>query len=318
MCKRLFVLLALAISLFGTQCWAQCDGPCPSPSITNTFSPGPGNNERAYDFSSTGDGKLLVHFVKVLTTFTLTVTVDHTIDGLAEGAFPAGTACVPYSTNHGLCVEYDFTGNVFSHPPHFVPVQGTDYRGLITLTLSYLTSQLINTPAFLHAPGASTVFTEDILTSYFEPAVVPDPTMGGKTPGLSSVAVFNEPGANDSFCFVSPKPFQTFTVGHAIEVAFRLTAPSTDCLTAAPMRDKDAHVSLAMTDSGGNFISFPTLRNKEGNNFRFDHEDGVNERDLSTKGLAPGSYTITVFSDEFSPQSVNITLVAGTDDDDPD
>jgi hypothetical protein len=142
--------------------------------------------------------------------------------------------------------------------------------------------------------------------------------MGGKTPGLSTVAVFNEPGANDSFCLVSPKPFQTFTVGHAIEVAFRLTAPGTDCLTAAPIRDKDARVSLAMTDSGGNFVSFPTLRDKEGNKFHFDHEDGVNERDLSTKGLAPGSYTITVFSDEFSPQSVNITLVAGTDDDDPD
>jgi len=317
--KWIFALFALAISLFGTQCWAQSsctevEGP---PCIQNTFSPGPGNNERTYDFSGTGNGKLVVHFVKVLTTFTLKVTVDHSIDGLAEGAFPAGTACVPYSTNANQCVEYDFTGNV-GHAPHFVPVQGTDYRGLITLTLTYLTSSTVNSPAFLHAPGASTVFTEDILTSYFEPAFS-DPTMGGKTPGLSTVAAFNEPGENDSFCFVSPTPFQTFTVGHAIEVAFRLTAPSTDCLTAPPIRDKDARVSLAMTDSSGNFVSFPSLRNKEGGNkFHFDHEDGTNERDLSTKGLAPGSYTITVFSDEFSPQSVRITLVAGTDDDDPD
>jgi len=247
------------------------------------------------------------------------VTVDHTIDGLAEGVFPAGTACVPYSTNTGQCVEYDFTGDgSVGHAPHFVPVQGTDYRGLITLTLSYLTSSSVNSPAFLHAPGASTVYTEDILTSYFEP-VVSDPTMGGKTPGLSAVGAFNEPGVNDSFCLVSPTPFQTFTIGHAIEVAFRLTAPGTDCLTADPIRDKDARVSLAMTDSNGNFISFPSLRNKEeGNKFHFDDEDGVNERDLSTKGLEPGSYTITVYSDEFSPQNVNITLVAGTDDDDPD
>jgi hypothetical protein len=327
MCKRMFALLALAISLFGTQCWAQtsCNEVEGPPCIQNTFSPGLGNNERVYDFTGTGDGLLVVHFVKVLTTFNLIVTVDHTIDGLAEGVFnPATTMCVTYSTNGSQCDEYDFKGDgSVGHAPHFVPVQGTDYRGLITLTLSYATNQTVHSPAFLHAPGASPVYTEDILTSYSTAtscAVVScDPTMGGKTPGLSAVAAFDEAGENDSFCLVSPKPPLTFTVGHAIEVAFRLTAPSTDCLTAAPIRDKDARVSLAMTDSSGHFISFPPLRNKEdGNKFHFDHEDGVNELDLSTKGLATGSYIITVFSDEFSPQSVNITLVAGTDDDDPD
>ena len=324
--KVLFALFALAISLFGTQCWATtCGGgeqpPCPS--ITKTFMPGPGNNEQTYDFTNTGNGILVVHFVKVKTMFTLTVTVDQSIDGVAEGAFP-GAVCVPYSTNSGNCVEYDFTGNVLNHPPHFVPLQGQDYTGLITLTLSYLTSGsfTVHSPAFLHAPGASTTYTEDILTSYSSATacaiVCNDPTMGGKTPGLSAVAAFDEPGENDSFCLVSPKSPLIFTVGHAIEIAFRLTAPGTDCLVAPPIRDRDARVSLALTDSSGNFISFPTLRNKEGNKFHFDNEDGTNERDLSTKGLAPGPYTITLYSDEFPPQDVNITLVAGTDDDDPD
>jgi hypothetical protein len=62
---RIFGLLALAISLFGTQCWAvptSCtvEGP---PCIRNTFSPG--NTTGVYDFA--GDGKLVVQFVTVLT-----------------------------------------------------------------------------------------------------------------------------------------------------------------------------------------------------------------------------------------------------------
>src|ERR1700730_582777 len=263
--KSIFALFGLAISLFGTHFWAAAKIPVSpgappepvpdtctecAPTITNTFSPGPGNNERTYDFTSTGDGILVVHFVKVLTTFNLTVTVSHAIDGLAEGAFPAGTVCVAYSTHiSSKCDEYDFTGNV-GHAPHFVPVQGTDYRGLITLTLSYATNQTVHSPAFLHAPGESTQYTEDILTSYSSAtacAIVCDPTMGGKTPGLSAVAAFDEPGENDSFCLVSPKSPLIFTVGHAIEIAFRLTAPGTDCLVAPPIRDRDARVSLALT-----------------------------------------------------------------------
>jgi len=34
----------------------------------------------------------------------------------------------------------------------------------------------------------------------------------------------------------------------------------------------------------------------------------LNEFDLSTEGLAPGRYTITVFGSKFSPHSVDVTL----------
>src|SRR5229473_3058420 len=160
--KPIFALVALAISLFGTQCWAATCTPSGEGglSCTNTFSPTVTTN--TYDFSATGDGKLVVSFVTVLTTFTLTATVNHTIDPFDPNEFPVGTVCVTYST--GQCDQYDFTGNAGG--PNGVPVKGTDYKGLINLTLSYLTFQDILDPAFGHAPSDSTTITEDILTGY--------------------------------------------------------------------------------------------------------------------------------------------------------
>jgi hypothetical protein len=144
--------------------------------------------------------------------------------------------------------------------------------------------------------------------------------MGGKTPGLSSVVALDEPlSETDAFCFVSPHEGDTFTVGQKIEVEFRLTNGA-DCNSGTPIRDRTARFSLSTTDASGNVV-FPRLRNKEeGNKFHFDHKDGVNEFDLSTKGLAPGPYTITVYGSKFSPQSVNINIVpcTGVCDDDED
>ncbi len=316
---RIFGLFVLAISLFGTQCWAVPCGvegapPCP-PSFSNLFSPG--NTHGVYDFTSTGDGKLVVDFVTVLAPFTLTVTVDHTIDGLAEGVFPPTTVCVTYAINGGQCDEYDFSGDAGG--PNGVPIKNFNYKGLITLTLSYFTAQTAQTPAFLHAPGdnSTAVYSEDILTSYssFPPCPVEfcDPTMKGKLPGLSTVAAFDEHLPSDAFCLVSPQPPATFEVGQEIEVAFRLTPPSTSCTTNTgnSIRDKDAQLSVV--DSQGNF---QTIRNhEEGNKFHFDKDDGVNERDLNTEGLLPGTYTVTLFSDEFSPHSFTITLTPCTHED---
>jgi len=315
MFKRIFGFLALAFALFGTESWA-CDGPCPpAPSITSTFSPTVKTN--TYDFSLTGDGKLIVQFDTVLTTFTLTVTVNHTIDPLDPNEFPTspppGTVCVQYEFNGSQCDEYDFSGNpAVTTGPNGVPVKNKDYKGLITLTLSYFTSQTINTPAFGHAPGdnATAVYSEDILTGYsnFPPS---DPTMGGTLPGLSSVAAFDEPlSETDRYCWVSPSmEGQTFTVGQDIEVSFQLF-PNGICLNnpGTPIRDKTASLSLSTTDTSGNVVFPPRLKKEEGNKFHWDNKNGVNEFDLSTEGLQPGTYTITVFSSKFSPQSRDITL----------
>ncbi len=312
MSKRTIILLALAISLFGTRCWAQtaCGGidqpPCPL-SITNTFSPGVTTN--TYDFSGTGDGRLTVTFVTVLTTFTLTATVNHTIDQFDPNEFPAGTVAVTYC--NGKQDQYDFTGNAGG--PNGVPVKGTDYQGLIDVLLSYFTCQVENyTPAFAHAPGDITTFTEDILAFYSSIPFRGDPTMDGTLPGLSSLAAAREPLIEtDTFCFVSPTDGQTFSAAQVkvIEVAFQLSAGGSCPITGQPIRDKTAHFSIAMTDSSGNFLSRPVLRDKEeGNKFHWDNKNGLNEFDLSTVGLAPGNYTITLRSTKFSPQNVDIII----------
>jgi hypothetical protein len=299
--KPMFALLALAISLFGTQCWAQS---CGEESNCHTFSPT--STTFTYSF---GDGSsLIVQFVTVLTTFDLRVAVSHPTNPLPldPNEFPQGTVCVQYSSNAtNVCDQYDFTGNAGG--PHGVPVRNTDYKGLITLTLSYFTSQTVHNPAFGHAPGDITTFTEDILTSYSVLPAFSDPTMDGKTPGLSSVIALDEPFAEsgDSFCSLSLQS-APFHVGQEIEVDFRLTNGA-DCSTG--IRDKTARFSLSMTDQFGNFLSFPPLRDKEeGNKFHWDNKNKLNEFDLSTVGLAPGNYTITVFSSKISPQSVSFAL----------
>jgi hypothetical protein len=250
----------------------------------------------------------------VLTTFTLTVTIDHTIDQLSPNEFPLTTVCVTYALNGGLCDEYDFMGN--KGGPNGVPVKNIDYKRLITLTLRYQTFQTINNPAFGHAPGdnATAVYTENILTGYSTfPSPPTDPVMIGKLPGLSSVAALDEPlTENDSYCWVSPAvDGQTFTVGQEIEVSFRLF-PSGPCVanSGTPIRDKTASLSLSTVDPTTGNTVFPPLRNKEeGNKFHWDNKDGLNEFDLSTEGLGPGTYTITVFGSKFPPQSRDVTLL---------
>ncbi len=312
MFKRIFAFLVLTFALFGiqSQSWAAtCFSEGEVLSCMNTFSP----TETTGTYEFLGNGRLIVQFDTVLTTFTLTVTVNHTIDPLDPKEFPMGTVCVQYATNGGLCDQYDFTGSAGG--PNGVPVKNIDYKRLITLTLRYQTFQTINNPAFGHAPGdnATAVYSENILTGYSTFPPPPDPVMIGKLPGISSVAALDEPlTENDSYCWVSPAAEgQTFIVGQEIEVSFRLF-PSGPCVanSGTPIRDKTASLSLSTVDlTTGNTV-FPPLRNKEeGNKFHWDNKDGLNEFDLSTEGLAPGTYTITVFGSKFTPQSRHVTLL---------
>jgi hypothetical protein len=307
---RIFGLFALAVSLFGTQCWAQGSNTCVGGeglSCTNPFSPGV--TIGTYDFG--GDGQLTVEFDTVLTSFTLTVTVDHTIDPRDPSVFPAGTVCVVYQFNGNQCDEYDFVGN--KGGPNGVPVKNVDYKRMITLTLSYISSQPVHTPAFGHAPGdnSSAVYNEDILTAYSSFPTPGDPTMKGTVPGLSTVAAFDEPftETGDSFCTLSIQPTQP-VAGQEIEIQYRLTNNG-NCSATTGIRDKTARFSLAVTDpSSGNFISFPALQDmEEGNKFHWDYKSTTNEFDLSTAGLQPGHYTITVFSSKISPQEVSFNLL---------
>src|SRR5260370_17807473 len=105
MSRAMLALLTLAISLFGSRCRrANCSTSPPttttSPttavvSCTNQFSPAV--TSATYDFTSTGDGFLKLTFLgTVQTTFTITATVNHTIDPFDTSEFPPGTIPIPY------------------------------------------------------------------------------------------------------------------------------------------------------------------------------------------------------------------------------
>ncbi len=224
-----------------------------------------------------------------------------------------GTVCVKYSGNGGQCAQYDFTGS--SSGPNGVPVKNKDYKGLITLTLSYINSgsQTVRNPAFGHAPGdnATAVYSEDFLAVYSS-SPTSDPTMGGKLPGLSSVAALDEPFTEtDTFCGFESAPVEgnSLQEGEQIEVAFRLAAGvSGSCTPPAGIRDKTALFSVWTTGTNGDVVFQSIQVKEEGNKFHWDSKNGLNELDLSTVGLAPGTYTITVRSLKFPPQDINFTV----------
>lgn len=303
MCKRIFTLLAIAFGLFGTQCWAAtCTPGEEGMSCTNTFDANDTTN--TYDFSSTGDGVLIVQFNTVRTPFSLTVTFTHTIDPFDPNEFPAGTVAVTYS--NGNQDQYDFTGTAGG--PNGVPVKNKDYQGLITLTLSFY-SGTIQDPAFAHAPGDITTFTEDILTSY-STSPSSDPTMGGKLPGLSSVVAADKHlTSNDIFCSLTTASTNNPSGQKSeIEVTLKIVGNGSDCSTGAGLRDKTASLSVWTYDSNGN-VSFLALKNVEGNKFHWDNKNGVNEYDISTDGLVSGQvYYVTVFSSLISPQTTTFTF----------
>jgi hypothetical protein len=313
MCKRLFSFLIITI-LFMFMCersWGAtqtCTAPTTtegSPNCTNTFSPG--NTVGVYNFPDFSS--LRVEFVGgVKTTFTLTVTEFKLTDAqlaarLDPKVFPPDTTFCFHYPSASQCEEYAFTGNAGG--PNGVPVKNVDYGPPIKLTLTYSSSDSPNDPAFGHAPGESTTFSEDILVDYFKP--FEDDTMDGSTPSLSSVIALNKKlEENDKYCWVSPSFDQTFKVGDEVQVAFQLFA-SGPCIgnTGTSIRDNFARLSL-VNDQG---VFQPIRSDEGGKNFHFDNHDKVNEREFSTAGLAPGTYFITVRSRKFSPQTRQIELV---------
>src|SRR5260370_41706671 len=156
------------------------------------------------------------------------------------------------------------------------------------MKVRYSTRQTIPSPAFGLAPGdnMTAVYTEDILTSYYDPNAncfsfsCGDPTMGGKVPGLSAVAAFDEPTINPStLCSLT---LNATTVGNngekpQEEVTFKM---SSSC-GGTGRRDKTATISVTLIDSNTfNFISFAALRNVEGTKFPWDNKNTLNEYNI--------------------------------------
>jgi hypothetical protein len=309
----LFLAMAFAVFVAPGLAGTCSDDSTEAPSCAITFTAG--DTTGTYEFF--GNGRLVVQFDTVLTPspgFTLTVTVVNTLTHILDPKeFPDGTVCVKYSGNGGQCAQYDFTGS--SSGPNGVPVKNKDYKGLITLTLSYinLSSQTIRNPAFGHAPGdsATAVYSEDFLAVYSsEPSG--DPTMGGKIPGLSSVAALDEPlTETDNFCGFESAPVEgnSLQEGEEIEFAFRLAAgASGSCTPPSGIRDKTAVFSVWIRDTNGDIVFQAIQVKEEGNKFHWDSKNGLNELDLSTVGLAPRQYHLTVRSLKFSPKDMTFTV----------
>ena len=319
MAKRILTLLVLSLALFTTPSWATSSTNCGATvgteslfSITCHFDPGP-SGTATFDFGPQGDGTMTMQFETVLTTFDVTLTaIEFAVipNPLDPNEFPTDTVCITYSNNH--CVRYDFSGDAVPGGLDGVPVKGVDYRGLITLTLNYNRSstQVVQIPAFAHAPGLnsdSTTFSEDILTSYVDtgsncPSCPPDPAMGGKTPGISPFAPLYKPlpTAPSVVCSLTAI-YQTSASDQnpIVEVAFKLVANGGNCSTGPFLRDKTASLSVALNS---NPISFADLINGgDSNKFHFDNKSGANVQDINTNKLPRGSYIVTVRSSLFAP-----------------
>jgi len=318
---RVLALLAFAFLVLVTPSWAQqsCIGSGDgSPQTCNiTFSPG--NTTGTFDFSATGDGVITFQFDTVLTTFELIVSANEvaSITNLDPTEFPTGTVCITYTK--GVCVRYDVSGNAGG--PNGVPVKDVDYKGLISLTLNYNSFQTVHIPAFGHAPGdnATDVFSEDILTFYVDPFACPsttescDPGMGGKTPGISSLAALDKPFANggqgDTVCSnpgLTAVP-QASASGQnpIVEVSFKLVA--SNCSSDPPLRDKTATLSVG-TLVNGNVVPTTLVNGGAANKFHFDNKTGLNIQDINTNGLPSGTYYVTVISTLFSPVTTTFTI----------
>jgi hypothetical protein len=322
MAKRILFLLVFSLALFTTPSWAasslNCDsttGDNPAFSITCHFTPGP-SGSATFDFGPQGDGTMTMQFETVLTFFDVTVTArEFTVipNPLDPNEFPTtpppGTVCITYSIGH--CVRYDFSGNVIPGGLDNVPVKGVDYRGLITLTLNYNSAQDVRIPAFAHAPGVNsdtTVFSEDILTSYVDTGSncpsCDDPAMGGKTPGISPFAALDKPFATataPAFVCSLTAAYQTSASDQnpIVEVSFKLAADFAHCSTGPFLRDKTASLSVALNS---NPISFADLINGgDSNKFHFDNKNNTNVQDINTNKLPAGFYIVTVRSNLFAP-----------------
>ena len=320
---RFFALLALALLCVSTPSFGASSINClPTAgngdnipyNISCHFTPDPsGISTATFDFSPQGDGIMTVQFETVLTPFDVIITANEFSptpgipNPLDSNEFPLGTVCIAYF--NGRCVRYDFSGTAVPGGLNQVPVKGVDYRGLITLTLNYNSSQSVRIPAFAHAPGEnsdSTTFSEDILTSYVDTGAncpsCSDPAMGGKTPGISPFAALDKPFATTPAVVCSlTASYQTSTSDQnpIVEVSFKLAANFGNCANGPFLRDKTASLSVALNSDPVVFADL--INGGDSNKFHFDNKNGTNVQDINTNKLPTGTYIVTVRSNLFAP-----------------
>ncbi len=275
-----FVFCVVPVSAQGCPAGAQCF----------TFDA----NTLSHTFDFGVDGAITFQFDAVLASFELDVSAVEDAPFTFTGTdFPATTTCIPYNAfvggNGGHCVRYNVTGAGGGS----VPVKGVNFRGLITVTLRY------ENP---NAPSCSG-------------SGCGDPTMGGKTPGISSFEAFNVPfdpaTQTGDICSLSAV-FQKSASGQnpLVEVSFKLVSGNCFATNPAPtpLRDKTATLSVAFTDTSNHLVFANLINGGDANKFHFDNTTGTNVQDINTSGLAPRLYYVTVISTKFPPVTTTFTV----------
>ena len=271
-----------------------------SPTQVNLFTFGTFNYKVQYPPHTT--------FAPVDMTVTATFTPQSVYAGrVGETSFSA-SKCIVYDTAGGNCVIFSIS---CTQPDGITPAPcppSPDGSYDVFVSTSYDTSQSITNPGFLHAPTGTDNW-ENIFTSFSLFKV--DPTTTGKTKNFSDfVAVdLGVPPGVTAGTFggfgppLAPQNPRVFSVGYTIPVKVTATSVSNPKVIVS-----NASVFLSLAKGT---VSIPfSQANKKGSNNQLIYNPVLRDYEyyLSTVGLAPGTYSITVYSNSFSAHTVSFQL----------
>jgi hypothetical protein len=251
----------------------------------------------------------------VLTGFDMYVTKTQVLcmdlSSQLQPFFAVGTSGVQFSHEGGFCDTYTVAKGGIGFPD---PVPGTDFTGQIQVVMGYFPGNQAKDPGLAHAVGSSPTFTQNVIL-YFAPQFMPGTDDGddGTVDGFSRFTPVNIPFTNGQagyFCgLFSPAPPQgfAFSVGQNITVKFQLTT-GPNC---SGQNILNAVARLSLVKSVGAGFVFQDVQSSGGaNNLNYFREAGSTYIfNLSTTGLTPGSYVISISSDAAAPVSQPIQLV---------
>jgi len=250
-----------------------------SPTQQNTFNFG--SNSYAVQYPPG------TQFSNVNMTITAVEITQAQFQQRVSGTKFANASCIVYGGGAGNCIDDEVTcsdnnGNPISCPSEPQPT--------IAVQTTFTTSQAIINPGYLTTPIGQNMW-QNIFSGFS------DPTAKGKTQGFSEfIAVdlgpFGPQGAAH-FELVEPRLPRKYEHGGPIPIAFRLTSVA----TGKPVTDAKAGLSVVMiADAKGNptqtVVFEKTVAFKE-------KKPGKYERVLSAHKYAAGTYTMTIYGDDF-------------------
>jgi YVTN family beta-propeller protein len=250
-----------------------------SPTQQNTFNFG--SNSYAVQYPPG------TQFSNVNMTITAVEITQAQFQQRVSGTKFANASCIVYGGGAGNCIDDEVTcsdnnGNPISCPSEPQPT--------IAVQTTFTTSQAIINPGYLTTPIGQNMW-QNIFSGFS------DPTAKGKTQGFSEfIAVdlgpFGPQGAAH-FKLVEPRLPRKYEHGGPIPIAFRLTSVA----TGKPVTDAKAGLSVVMVaDAKGNptqtVVFEKTVAFKE-------KKPGKYERVLSAHKYAAGTYTMTIYGNDF-------------------